>query len=134
MEDRSLHFARWVTEALDAADISARQVEELTKSLGGEVVTKSTIYRWAEARAGTTPEAAKVVAFCRAVNRDPAEAYSVLGWTMKTPTPRQAPPPELARDIELVVRRYLDPSTSDAERYMIRETIHGLARRSRRGA
>jgi transcriptional regulator with XRE-family HTH domain len=92
-------------------------------------VSRSTIFRWQRGDSKQDPLPAQVVAFCDALAIPPGTAFAIL-WPGKGERAPQPEPMPLDRDFELLLRRLADPAVSDAEKYLIRETVKALANRN----
>ncbi|MEW2383250.1 helix-turn-helix transcriptional regulator [Micromonospora sp. NPDC047707] len=124
---RKIAFATFVRRALDEARATrAWSGTEVSRRTG---VSRQTINRWVRGDWASDPEAERVVAFCEGLGLNPATAFAALGWDRRA-TPRTAPaPPPMDPDVEALLRRLVDPTVSDAEKFHIRETIRYLAYR-----
>lgn len=124
---RKIAFATFVRGALDEARATrAWSGTEVSRRTG---VSRQTINRWVRGDWASDPEAERVVAFCEGLGLNPATAFAALGWD-RTASPRTAPPtPPMDPDVEALLRRLIDPTVSDAEKFHIRETIRYLAYR-----
>jgi transcriptional regulator with XRE-family HTH domain len=122
-------FADFVREALtDARTLRGWNGSEVARRSG---LSRQTINRWLRSEWTSDPEPARVVAFCEALGITPTRAFGILGWDRSTP-PRPAPsspPPPMDPDVEALLRRLVDPSVPEAEKYHMRETIRYLAYR-----
>jgi transcriptional regulator with XRE-family HTH domain len=95
-------------------------------------VGKSTLYRWVRGDWTDDPEAAKVRDFCDGLDIPPSAAFLIL-WPSKSDRAPMVAPAPMDPDVEKVLRRLADPGVPDQEKYLIRETIRGLASRPSRG-
>jgi transcriptional regulator with XRE-family HTH domain len=122
-------FANFVRKSLtDARSTQGWNGSEVARRTG---LSRQTINRWLRGEWSSDPEPARVVAFCEALGISPTKAFGVLGWDRSAaarPVP-QAPLPPMDPDVEALLRRLVDPSVSDAEKYHMRETIRYLAYR-----
>ncbi|MFD2764058.1 XRE family transcriptional regulator [Micromonospora eburnea] len=124
---RKIAFATFVRRALaDARTMRAWSGTEVSRRTG---VSRQTINRWVRGDWASDPEAERVVAFCEGLGLNPAAAFTALGWDRATAPRTAAPTPPMDPDVEALLRRLVDPSVSDAEKFHIRETIRYLAYR-----
>lgn len=124
---RKIAFAAFVRRALDdARAMRAWSGTEVSRRTG---VSRQTINRWVRGDWASDPEAERVVAFCEGLGLNPTAAFAALGWD-RTADPRAAAaPPPMDPDVEALLRRLVDPTVSDVEKFHIRETIRYLAYR-----
>lgn len=124
---RKIAFAAFVRRALeDARATRAWRGTEVSRRTG---VSRQTINRWVRGDWASDPEAERVVAFCEGLGLDPAAAFAALGWDRTTSVRSRADTPPMDPDVEALLRRLVDPTVSDAEKFHIRETIRFLAYR-----
>lgn len=122
---RRLRFATFVRRVLESATargITVKQIEERTN------VSKSTFYRWRDGNWARDPEMASVRQFCEGLGVPRADAFRALGWDDERP--QATPPPPMDPDFEVLLRRLADPTVSDREKFLIRETIRALVART----
>jgi transcriptional regulator with XRE-family HTH domain len=120
-------FATFVRKALaDARTVRGWNGSEVARRTG---ISRQTINRWLRGEWTSDPEPARVVAFCEALGINPTAAFGILGWDRSAPARPAPPPPPMDPDVEALLRRLVDPSISDAEKYHMRETIRYLAYR-----
>lgn len=127
-EARLALFTAFVRRALDRAKTTRGwSVERVAEEAG---VSANTIYLW---RSGTAwkkfPLAENVEAFCDALAIKPELAFGIL-WPGRDAKPAEPEPLGPEPDLITLARRLADPSVSREEKYLIRETIRGLASRS----
>lgn len=97
-------------------------------------ISDPTIYRWRDGKGVRLPLPEQVLAFCDALDIDPAVAFRVL-WPGKDERPTEPEPPPLPDEMVAIARKLEDPNVSEAEKYLLRETLRQLAARpSRPGA
>ncbi|GAA5183764.1 hypothetical protein GCM10023322_23830 [Rugosimonospora acidiphila] len=120
-------FATFVRKSLsDARSTRAWNGSEVARRTG---ISRQTINRWVRGDWSNDPEPARVVAFCEGLGINPTIAFGILGWDRSAPTrPAPAAPP-MDPDVEALLRRLVDPTVSESEKYHIRETIRYLAYR-----
>ena len=126
---RKQAFAAFVRKALeDARTVRAWTGSEVARRTG---VSRQTIHRWRQGDWSTDPEPERVVAFCEGLGINVTIAFGILGWDRSASARPPAAPPPMDPDIEALLRRLMDPSTPEAEKYHIRETVRYLAYRPR---
>lgn len=126
-DSRKQAFAAFVRTALDdSRSVRGWTGTEVARRTG---VSRQTIHRWVRGDWSTDPEPERVVAFCEGLGIDPRNAFGILGWGRPSQPRPAAPPPPMDPDIEALLRRLLDPDTTEAEKYHIRETVRYLAYR-----
>jgi len=127
-DGRHQAFANFVRKSLtDARTAHGWNGSEVARRTG---LSRQTINRWLRGEWSSDPEPARVVAFCDALGISPTKAFGVLGWDRSAARSLPvAPPPPMDPDVEALLRRLVDPSVSDAEKYHMRETIRYLAYR-----
>ncbi|WDZ86842.1 XRE family transcriptional regulator [Micromonospora cathayae] len=124
---RKIAFAAFVRRALDDARATrAWSGTEVSRRTG---VSRQTINRWVRGDWASDPEAERVVAFCQGLGLDPATAFAALGWDRTTTARPRPDAPPMDPDVEALLRRLVDPTVSDAEKFHIRETVRYLAYR-----
>lgn len=119
-------FAAFVRRATDQARQNRGwRIEDIATRAG---ISANTIYLWRSGEGKAFPQGQSVEAFCVALGIAPAAAFSVL-WPGDD---RPAEPMPLIAEDDLMVlaRRLADPNVPEQEKYLIRETIRGLAARS----
>jgi transcriptional regulator with XRE-family HTH domain len=120
-------FATFIRKALtDARAVRGWNGSEVARRTG---LSRQTINRWLRGEWATDPEPARVVAFCEALGIKPTIAFGILGWDRSASARPTPPPPPMDPDVEALLRRLVDPTVSEAEKYHIRETIRYLAYR-----
>jgi transcriptional regulator with XRE-family HTH domain len=120
-------FAAFVRKALaDARSTRMWNGSEVARRTG---VSRQTINRWVRGDWTNDPEPARVVAFCDGLGIDPPVAFGILGWDRSAPARPAPEPPPMDPDIAALLRRLVDPSVSESEKYHIRETVRYLAYR-----
>ncbi|MCI4064268.1 helix-turn-helix domain-containing protein [Micromonospora sp. R77] len=124
---RKIAFATFVRRALDdARAMRAWSGTEVSRRTG---VSRQTINRWVRGDWASDPEVERVVAFCEGLGLNPTAAFTALGWDRAAPQPAGPTAPPMDPDVEALLRRLVDPTVSDAEKFHIRETIRYLAYR-----
>lgn len=124
---RRAAFAAFVRRVVEQARVQHDWT--LTQIIDASRVGRSTFYRWLRGDWETEPHPAKVVAFCDAFDVPASAAFTIL-WPGKTDRPQLPEPAPMDPDIAVLQRRLRDPNTAERERYLIRETIRGLAART----
>lgn len=120
-------FAAFVRKALDdARTVRAWTGSEVARRTG---VSRQTIHRWVRGDWSTDPEPERVVAFCEGLGINVTIAFGILGWDRSASARPAAAPPPMDPDVEALLRRLMDPNTSESEKYHIRETVRYLAYR-----
>jgi transcriptional regulator with XRE-family HTH domain len=120
-------FANFVREALtDARTQRGWNGSEVARRTG---LSRQTINRWLRSEWTSDPEPARVVAFCEALGITPTYAFGILGWDRSAVARPTALPPPMDPDVEALLRRLVDPSVPETEKYHMRETIRYLAYR-----
>lgn len=76
------------------------------------------------------PDLAKVRAFCQGLNLSVDDAMTALGVTAGRDNPEPAPPVD--PDLQVIMRRLMNPRTPAAEKLFIRESLRMLAERVER--
>lgn len=122
-------FAEFVKRALRQADESRGWSVPRVAAASG--VGDSTIYRWRDGDWKRDPLAGQVAAFCNALDIPVKTAFDIL-WPGKDDRPAAPGPLPMDRDFEVLLRQLADPNVSDDEKFLIRETIRGLAARAAR--
>lgn len=130
-EARRDAFSRFVNRALAQAKQSRGWSIPKVAEISG--VGVNTIYRWVRADWREFPKGELVEQFCDALDIPAAAAFSIL-WPGKSNRP--APPEPLPTEPEFdeLMRKLRDPNVPETEKYLIRETIRGLASRPNRPA
>jgi transcriptional regulator with XRE-family HTH domain len=125
-EARLAAFSAFVRRALDEARVSRGLSVEGVARLAG--IGVNTVYLWRNGTFKQYPLGESVEAFCDALNIPTSAAFNILwpGKSGKAASPEPIPPDP---DFELLLRKLRDPAVSERERYLIRETIRGLALR-----
>ncbi|WP_281891774.1 transcriptional regulator [Phytohabitans aurantiacus] len=126
LKARQVAFSRFVRRALDDALMHRgwNQVTVLEKT----GTKKSTLHRWLRGDWTEDPKAGQVLDFCDGLDIPPAAAFLILWPGKRDRSPMPGPPP-MDPDVELVLRRLVDPKVTEQEKYHIRETLRALARR-----
>jgi transcriptional regulator with XRE-family HTH domain len=120
-------FTAFVRRALDRARTTRGwSVERVAREAG---IGVNTVYLW---RGGTDwkqfPKGENVEAFCDALNIPPAAAYMIL-WPGKSERPGEPEPLGPEPELVTLARKLADPNVSEQEKFLIRETVRGLASR-----
>ncbi|WP_143232261.1 XRE family transcriptional regulator [Actinoplanes regularis] len=126
--DPAVALARWaefVNRALRSVRpaLSDRKIYELSG------ISTSTLSRWRNAKGTQLPEIDRVKVFCRVVGASLTEAMAVLGMT--DDDPQATPEAPLPPDVQIILRKLADPSTPEADRDFIRQSLEMLADRAR---
>lgn len=126
-EARLAAFTAFVRRALDRAKATRGwSVERVAQEAG---VGVNTLYLWRGGREWKQfPRGESVEAFCDALGIPPAAAYGIL-WPGKNERPAEPEPLGPEPDLILLARKLEDPNVSEQEKFLIRETIKGLAAR-----
>lgn len=123
---RKQAFAAFVRRATDRAKLNrGLSLPQIAREAG---IGVNTLYRWTKADLTAWPEPAKVAQLCRALDIPVEIALEIL-WPSGEKVPAPAPLPT-EPDFEILLRRLNDPTVPDEEKFLIRETIRGLAARS----
>jgi transcriptional regulator with XRE-family HTH domain len=118
---------RFVNRALAQAE-SGRgwSIPKVAKVSG---VGQQTLYRWQKGSWGRDfPKAELVEQFCDALDIPTAAAFNIL-WPGKTGRPAEPEPFPYEPEFDRLMRKLRDPGVSEQEKYLIRETVRGLANR-----
>jgi hypothetical protein len=128
LDVRRDRFARLVQRVLDQArrdGMTNTDIEAATK------VPKSTFYRWLKGDWTRDPTGSHVKNFFDGLNVPVRLAYQALDWS-DLEAGQAEPDQPLDPDIREILRKLQDPSTDDAERQFLQESIRMLARRGGR--
>ncbi|MBX6357777.1 MAG: helix-turn-helix domain-containing protein [Micromonosporaceae bacterium] len=120
-------FARFIDRALKRASdmgISHRQIAEASG------VGTSTFHRWRRGELRELPELDRVRAFCAAAGASFTDAMAALGLAAGRDNPE--PEPVLPAEVRIILRYLADPTISDRDKLVVRETLLMLADRARR--
>jgi len=118
-------FARFVRRAVDdAKDQRGWSVTRLAAETG---VGRSTLFRWLAGDWQDFPEFATVRGFCRALDIPVNSAFAALG-VRDGATQDQDADPGVDADVRVILARLGDPAIPVAEKTIIREMLHYLAR------
>lgn len=124
---RRAAFARFVQRVIrHVRTAKGWTIPDLAREAG---IGDSTIYRWRDGDWKEDPKGGQVKAFCDAADVPTSAALSIL-WPSRDEKPAEPEPIALDPELETLARRLRDPNVPDAEKYLIRETIRGLAARS----
>lgn len=129
---RLASYTAFVRRALDHAKTQRGwSVEDVAAAAG---ISANTIYIW---RSGAQwkqfPKGESVEAFCDALGIKPEVAFGLL-WPGRDDRPTEPIPLGPDDDLIILARRLSDPNVSPQEKFLIRETIRGLAARSTESA
>jgi transcriptional regulator with XRE-family HTH domain len=120
-------YAAFVKRATERAKIgSGLSIEQIAERAG---ISANTIYLWRSGKGTKFPQGASVEAFCDALGIKPEVAFQIL-WPGSDARPAEPIPLGPDEDLLILARKLADPSTPERERFLIRETIRGLAARS----
>ncbi|MBM0275146.1 helix-turn-helix transcriptional regulator [Micromonospora sp. STR1s_6] len=123
---RKDRFAVWVKRAVQHAKATkGLSVPKIAEVAG---IGNQTIYRWMKAEGKELPDPDTVVAFCDAIDVSPDEPFRIL-WPGKNESATQPEPMPMDGDLQVLMRKLVDPNVSEFEREFIRETIRQLADR-----
>lgn len=134
---RRAAFARFARRLVDGAKQnrgwSVEDIAEETKKRAaageGRAVGRATIFRWLNGDWKDSPSADAVEAFCDVLDVPVVAAFAIL-WPGKTGRAQAPEPVQPDPDFEVLLRMLQDPAVSEQDKYLIRETIRGLASRS----
>jgi transcriptional regulator with XRE-family HTH domain len=124
-------FAAFVRRATEQAkDARGWSIEDIALRAG---ISANTVYLWRSGKGTAFPQGQSVEGFCDALGIKPEVAFAIL-WPGATAKPVAPIPLTPDDDLMVLARRLADPNTPESERFLIRETIRGLAARSARSA
>lgn len=125
-EARLAAYTAFVRRALDRARTGRSwSVERVAQEAR---MSPNTLYLWRNGDWKSFPRAESVEAFCDALGIPVATAFTIL-WPGKSTRPTEPEPLGPEPDLLLLARRLADPNVSEQEKYLIRETVRGLASR-----
>ncbi len=128
LDVRRVLFARFVRRAVDRIkDTRQWTVERIAKEAD---IGPATIYRWLDGDWVKAPQGDAVQSFCTALGIPPGVAFSIL-WPGVDDERVEPAPLDSTPAIDAILRKLADPHVSDQEKYLINETLEGLARRPR---
>lgn len=120
-------FAAFVRRATERARANrGMSIEQIAEAAG---ISANTIYLWRTGKGTSFPQGASVEAFCDALSIKPEVAFQIL-WPGSDTRPSEPLPLGPDEDLLTLARKLADPSVPEREKYLIRETIRGLAARS----
>lgn len=120
-------FAAFVKRATEHAKLQRGwSIEDIADHAG---ISANTIYLWRSGKGTSFPQGASVEAFCDALSIKPEVAFSLL-WPGSMTRPAEPVPLNADEDLLVLARKLADPTTPEREKFLIRETIRGLAARS----
>lgn len=120
-------FSAFIRRAIDHAKLNRGwSVEDIADAAG---ISANTIYLWRSGKGTSYPQGASVEAFCDALGIKPEVAFSLL-WPGREDRPAEPVPLGPDEDLLILARRLTDPNVSPKEKFLIRETIRGLAARA----
>lgn len=123
---RRVAFARFVERAIDHARATkGLTIKKISEASG---VGENTLYRWQRGDWVAAPDGDNVAAFCDVLNIPRSVATAILWPDKGAPQPQPEPLGD-EPDIAAILRRLADPNTTEREKYLIRETVRGLANR-----
>lgn len=124
-------FTRFVNRALaQAKDERGWSIPKVAEVSG---VGQQTLYRWQKGDWGRDfPKGELVEQFCDALDIPTAAAFAIL-WPGKTGRPAEPEPLPYEPEFDRLMRKLRDPNVPDQEKYLIRETVRGLAHRPASG-
>lgn len=128
-EARRTAFSNFVKRALAQAKQSRGWSIPKVAEVSG--VGANTIYRWVNADWRGYPKGEAVEAFCDALGIPAEVAFRIL-WPGKSGRPAPPEPIPAEPEFAMLMRKLRDPNVPEAEKYLIRETIRGLANRPTR--
>lgn len=126
---RRAAFAAFVRRALDHAKTTRGW--SVPRIADESRVGDSTIYRWRDGDWQRSPLADQVAAFCDALDIPRSAAWAIL-WPDRGARPKATEPAPMDPDVEVLLRRLVDPNVPTEEKFLIRETLRGLAARATR--
>lgn len=94
-------------------------------------MSNSTIYRWIHGSGAKAPSPEQIVAFCDALDLDPAVPFRILwpGRASSSDDHRADQAPDIDPVVAAIARKLEDPNLPDSERDFLRETLRMLAAR-----
>lgn len=120
-------YAAFVRRATEHAKLQRGwSIEDIAERAG---ISANTIYLWRTGKGTSFPQGASVEAFCDALSIKPEVAFSLL-WPGSMTRPTEPVPLTADDDLLVLARKLSDPNTPEREKFLIRETIRGLAARS----
>lgn len=122
-------WSRFVTRALKSARSRGFTNREIHAATG---INPTTFHRWARGDIRSTPDIAKVRAFCTGLGLNLDEALTALGMTGQRDTPEPEPP--MPPEVRTLLRRLADPNVSATDKVFIQESLRMLADRLERQA
>lgn len=117
-------FARFIARVL--ADARDRGMNDAA-IYAATTVSPATFHRWQRGNFTSPPGVDKITAFCEGLGVPPSAALRALGADEGRDDPEPDPP--MDPDVRRILRALVDPSTSDAEKMLIKETLKMLATR-----
>jgi transcriptional regulator with XRE-family HTH domain len=121
-------FYAFVRRALEHAKLQrGESVEDVAEKAG---ISANTIYLWRSGKGTTFPKGESVEAFCDALGIKTELALGILWPGSSTAARAETFPLGPDEDLVVLARRLADPSVPPEEKFLIRETIRGLAARS----
>lgn len=116
LEIRRDRWATFVRRALaNAKQQKGWSVATVLKETG---IGKTTLYRWLKGDWDTDPEPSKIESFCDGLGMPTDRAFTQL-WPGKAGKAKAPEPTPLPDEVEQLMRRLRDPSTSEAERVIM---------------
>lgn len=119
---RRANFAEWVKRALQLARRRGMNDAAIHEATG---ISPATFHRWQTLKGGL-PVTAKAEQFAQGLEMRLAPMYEALGVSLGR---RAATEPEMDPDLMAIGRRLADPSVSEDEKAVIRNTLKLLAGR-----
>ncbi|WIM97801.1 helix-turn-helix transcriptional regulator [Actinoplanes oblitus] len=120
----ALFVDRWL-RAVRSHDLppAQRLTDRKIYELSG--ISTSTLSRWRNAKGTQLPELDRVQAFCRVVGAPIDDAMAALGLTREPP--QATPEMPVPADVQIILRKLVDPNTSAADRAFIVQSLQVLA-------
>lgn len=127
LDVRRKAFAAFVKRAAEQAKLNRGW--SLPKIAREADIGVNTLYRWTKGEWVESPEADLVEKFCVTLGIPTDLAFKIL-WPGDVDERAFTQPLPTDPDFDVLLRRLNDPTVPDSEKFLIRETIRGLAARA----